>query len=234
MLDSRPRPAIWRLVLVSGAQIAIAAWVTTILSLTLQTTFREAVTLQMIAAGALALSLFILWLWPSGPSLASRMGVYDTAASIAAFGAVHVVERDPYLHAAASSLALLICVAVWRRHLSLLGNVYDVPRLAVRLGITLVAIVPPLALIAAVTLWKWEYAPLWGTSVFAAAALFAALPRPPVKFEQLTRIELREPVAPLTIALAVVASATAAWPDLLRFGIPLHRVLSFAISFHRV
>ncbi|HYI10300.1 MAG TPA: hypothetical protein VEK57_14665 [Thermoanaerobaculia bacterium] len=225
MQEFRTRPRFWRLSLVSGAQILVAAWVAILLSLTLQGV-ADRKQLPLISAGAILLALFVRWLWPSGPSLAARMAVHNVAACVAAFGAVQVVERDRYHAAASAALALLVCVAFWRRQLALLGNVFDLGRLVIRLGVTLAAVLPPLAVICIVALRAWEYTPVWSAGVLAAAALLAALFPPPAKFEQLTRIELREPVAPLLITLAVVATLTAAWPDLIRYGIPLHRVMS--------
>lgn len=226
MLEFRTRPRVWRLALVSGSQIVIAAWIATLLSLTVQALTDDPHRLPLISTGGILLALFVRWLWPSGPSLAARMAVHNAAACVAAFGAVQVVERDRVHAVVSAALALLVCFAFWRRQLALLGNVFDVSRLLVRLGVTLAATLPPLLLIAAVALLVWEYAPIWSAAVLGAAALLAALFDGPVKFEQLTRVELREPVAPLVIALAVVAALTLAWPDLIRFGIPVHRVLS--------
>jgi hypothetical protein len=157
------------------------------------------------AAGAVLLALAISKLWPGGPSLASRMFGYILAAVMATFGiarlASHGVRTDLPPAAIAGSLSLvagwIVAMFAMRRFIALLGNVYES-----RFWL-LVAIVPTCVGIAFVSL---EGAV--GAALLAGAALIATLLPRQAKFEQLTRVELREAVVPLLVTVALIAVST--------------------------
>jgi hypothetical protein len=157
------------------------------------------------AAGAVVLALAIGKLWPGGPSLASRMFGYILGAVMATFGiarlASHGVRTDLPPAAIAGSLSLvaglLVAIFAMRRFIVLLGNVYES-----RFWL-LAAIVPACAGIAFVSL---EGAV--GAALLAAAAAIATCFSIHAKFEQLTRVELREAVVPLLVIIALIAAAS--------------------------
>jgi hypothetical protein len=189
------------------------------------------------AAGAVLLALAIMKLWPGGPSLAARMFGYVFGAVVATFGiarlASHEVRLDLPPAAILGSLSLVVGLAVavvaMRRLIVLLGNVYSS-----RFWI-LVAICPVCVALAFVSLRAAV-----GAALLAGAALIATFLPIHAKFEQLTRVELREAVAPLLVVMALAGLSTMRavvvreghlrierWEEI-RNGIPLDWPLSTA------
>jgi hypothetical protein len=157
------------------------------------------------AAGAVLLALVLMKLWPGGPSLAARMFGYVFGAVLATFGiarlASHEVRTDLPPAAILGSLSLVaglaVAVVAMRRMIVLLGNVY-----ASRFWI-LVAIFPVCVALAFVSLRAAV-----GAALLAGAALIATCLPIHAKFEQLTRVELREAVVPLLVTLALIGVTT--------------------------
>jgi hypothetical protein len=189
------------------------------------------------AAGAVLLALIIMKLWPGGPSLAARMFGYVFGAVLATFGiarlASHEVRMDLPPAAILGSLSLvaglLVAIVAMRRLIVLLGNVY-----ASRFWI-LVAIFPVCVALAFVSLRAAV-----GAALLAGAALIATFLPIHEKFEQLTRVELREAVVPLLVTMALIGVTTMRalvvregqirierWEEI-RNGIPLDWPLSTA------
>jgi hypothetical protein len=157
------------------------------------------------AAGAVLLALVLMKLWPGGPSLAARMFGYVFGAVLATFGiarlASHEVRTDLPPAAILGSLSLVaglaVAVVAMRRMIALLGNVYSS-----RFWI-LVAICPVCVALAFVSLRAAV-----GSALLAGAALIATCLPIHGKFEQLTRVELREAVAPLLVTMALLGVTT--------------------------
>lgn len=189
------------------------------------------------AAGAVLLALAIMKLWPGGPSLAARMFGYVFGAVVATFGiarlASHAVRADLPPAAILGSLSLVagvvVAVVAMRRTIVLLGNVYSS-----RFWI-LVAIFPVCVALAFVSLRAAV-----GAALLAGAALIATFLPIHEKFEQLTRVELREAVVPLLVTMALLGVTTMRalvvregqirierWEEI-RNGIPLDWPLSTA------
>jgi hypothetical protein len=189
------------------------------------------------APGVLLLALAIMKLWPAGPSLAARMFGYVFGAVLTTFGiarlASHGVRTDLPPAAILGSLSLVAGLAVaivgMRRTISLLGNVYRS-----RFWI-LVAVFPVCVALAFVSLRAAV-----GAALLAGAALIATLLPVHAKFEQLTRVELREAVVPLLVVTALLGAVTMRalvvregritverWEEI-RNGIPLDWPLSTA------
>ncbi|HYK03428.1 MAG TPA: hypothetical protein VE974_16845 [Thermoanaerobaculia bacterium] len=189
------------------------------------------------AAGAVLLALAIMKLWPGGPSLAARMFGYVFGAVLATFGiarlASHEVRIDLPPAAILGSLSLaaglVVAVVAMRRMIVLLGNVYES-----RFWI-LVAIFPVCVALAFVSLRAAV-----GAALLAGAAFMATLLPVHGKFEQLTRVELREAVVPLLVTMALIGVTTMRalvvregqirierWEEI-RNGIPLDWPLSTA------
>ncbi|MEA2463321.1 MAG: hypothetical protein QOJ98_1068 [Acidobacteriota bacterium] len=189
------------------------------------------------AAGAVLLALIIMKLWPGGPSLAARMFGYVFGAVLATFGiarlASHEVRMDLPPAAILGSLSLVaglvVAIVAMRRMIVLLGNVYSS-----RFWI-LVAIFPVCVALAFVSLRATV-----GAALLAGAALIATFLPIHEKFEQLTRVELREAVVPLLVTMALIGVTTMRalvvregeirierWEEI-RNGIPLDWPLSTA------
>jgi hypothetical protein len=189
------------------------------------------------AAGAVLLALALMKLWPGGPSLAARMFGYVLGAVLATFGvsrlASHAVRPDLPPAAILGSLSLVaglvVAIVAMRRLISLLGNVY-----ASRFWI-LMAIYPVCIALAFVSLRAAV-----GAALLAGAAFIAALLPVRAKFEQLTRVELREALVPLLVTVALLGAGTMRalvvregrftverWEEI-RNGIPLDWPLSTA------
>lgn len=156
------------------------------------------------AAGGVVLAYLIIKLWPGGPALAARMFGYLLGAAIATLGvarlAAHEVRLDLPPAAILGSLSIVagavVAVLALRRLIVLLANVYERhARWAM-----LAAVVPACGVIAI-------RAPFYGALLAGCAVLAACLPAP-VKFEQLTRVELREAVVPLLVWTALLGAAT--------------------------
>ena len=244
MLEFRPRPALWRLVLAGTCQILIAAWLAGLAVSTVELLILRDAGLQAwivygspwdsvrerltpdpedaeqvrrdeeadrihlhvagwFAAGAVVLALLLVKLWPAGPALASRTFGYILGAVLATFGvarlATHEVRLDLPPAAILGSLSvaggIVVAVLALRRVIVLLGNVYERPR-----WFMLAFVIPACALVAI-------RAPFYAALLAGCAVLAACFPAPP-KFEQLTRVELREAVVPLLVTAALLGVAS--------------------------
>jgi hypothetical protein len=156
------------------------------------------------AAGGVLLAYLIIKLWPGGPALSARMFGYILGAVLATLGvarlAAHEVRLDLPPAAILGSLSVVagavVAVVALRRLTVLLANVYERrPRLFL-----LAAVLPACAVIAA-------GAPFYGALLAGCAVVAACLPAT-VKFEQLTRVELREAIVPLLLWTALLGAAT--------------------------
>jgi hypothetical protein len=156
------------------------------------------------AAAGVALAYLVIKLWPGGPALSARMFGYILGAVLATIGvarlAAHEVRLDLPPAAILGSLSIvagaLVAVVALRRLTVLLANVYERrPRLFL-----LAAILPACGAIAI-------RAPFYGALLAGCAVLAACLPAP-VRFEQLTRVELREAVVPLLVWTLLLGAAT--------------------------
>lgn len=199
------------------------------------------------AVGATALAMLVLYLWPGGPSLASRMFGYVLAAVLATFAAPRLAfyemqypldlwyELPPAAMAGSLStlVALGVAIAAIRRLLTLLGNVFEVRRLPVRLGLVSFLILPAAAIAAASLFATHTHVGAACALLLAGAAFVGALPPVPSRFEQLTRIDLRTAVVPLVVA-ALLLGATAVRVVTLRDGrVRLETWASIRAGIHR-
>jgi hypothetical protein len=156
------------------------------------------------AAAGVALAYLVIKLWPGGPALSARMFGYILGAVLATHGvarlAAHEVRLDLPPAAILGSLSIvagaLVAVVALRRLTVLLANVYERrPRLFL-----LAAILPACGAIAI-------KAPFYGALLAGCAIVAACLPAP-VRFEQLTRVELREAIVPLLVWTLLLGAAT--------------------------
>jgi hypothetical protein len=199
---SRPRPAAWRLALASFAQFVAATAVVTAAA-----RFASPVT---AALAALALAHAVAHLWPSHPALAARHWAFVLAETLAIVPSIRYTAGDPAPVALiVAFLGVVAAFALERRALAMLANVYDL-RFVTRLELWLLRIVPACAAFAALGFALRAWATFWPAALLALTAFTAALTRVKVRFEQVTRVELREAVAPLVIVLLVTIGALAA------------------------
>lgn len=200
--DSRPRPAAWRLAVVAFAQFFIATSIVTALA-----RFAAPVTAALIA---LVLAQAVAHLWPSHPALAARHWAFVLAETLAIVPCVRYAASD------ASAVALVVAFlgaasafAFERRALAMLANVYDV-RLLTRVELWLLRVVPCAIAFAGLGFALRAWATFWPAATLAVIAFVAALAPVKSRFEQLTRVELREAVAPLVVLLLLTIGALAA------------------------
>jgi hypothetical protein len=200
--ESRPRPAAWRLALVTFAQFVVAIAVVTALA-----RFASPVTAALVA---LALAHAVAHLWPSHPALAARHWAFVLAETLAIVPSIrYVASDDTAVALVVAFLGVVATFALERRALAMLANVYD-PQFLTRIELWLLRVVPACATFAALGFALRAWATFWPAVVLALTAFTAALPRVKVRFEQLTRVELREAIAPLVVLLLVTLGALAA------------------------
>lgn len=235
MLEYRPRPALWRVALLSFSQIVVAVWLTNVVVAALEifavkrwifyatpwdTPWHhlgvraidvDARYAGAAAAGACLAAAIVLWLWPTRQTLASRHFAHTIAGVLAIFGVFRIAPRAPLAYAAPALVgAIIIAFVAERRALSLLGNVFDFTR-GKRLAFWLLRIVSATALLGAASWLARDrvgvYLAAGYTTMTFAVALFIA---PPVRFERLDNIELRAGVVPLVLAAIVILAGSAA------------------------
>jgi hypothetical protein len=219
----RPRPALWRLALVSfcflilGATIAngivsiadaalipnkyehpyaiyVAPWSTL------------PVPPQGLNAALLAVALVLVWLWPSRATVASRLWPIALGQTLAAFGGANVPLKDWWI--AAPAVAALLCMlGEWHAN-NLLGGHLDLDTPLRRTGVWAVRILPGAAAIGAAS-YVAHYAFGWMAAAgLALATLFANLVRKPGRLlETMREVQLREAAAAMPFATAVIVIA---------------------------
>jgi hypothetical protein len=231
----RPRPALWRLAIVSFAQFAIALLITNLLvSLAemglLAYTARPARWIihatawstlprladpepqitAAVAFGFVILGALVLTLWPTRNTLARRLFVSIFAQAVSVFGATAFALRHESLLGLAVALAALwLCARAELRAIGVLASVTNLDRPLPRLKYWFVRIVPAMAALACVPLKRnW-----WLAGGLTLVTLLMNTSKRPARFEVVEEPELREAAATLSIvAVAVLAYSAWMWP----------------------
>ncbi len=231
----RPRPALWRLAVVSLCQFAISLLIAnTLVSLAemgmlaheampkrwvfhataISTIPRMSEPEPQLTAGtALVLVLLgalVLTLWPTRNTLARRLFVSVFAQAVAVFGATAFAFRHASLLGLAVALAAAwLCARAELRAIGVLASVVPLDRPLPRLKHWFVRIVPPMAAMACVPLQRnW-----WLAAGLTVVTLLMNTSKRPTRFEVVEEPELREAAATLSIvAVAVLAFSVWMWP----------------------
>lgn len=231
----RPRPALWRLAIVSLAQFAIALLIANALvsvaemgllahdatptrwvfhATAASTLPRLADPEPQITAGiAFALVLLgaiVLTLWPTRNTLARRLFVSVFAQAIGAFGATAFAFRHASLLGIAVALAAVwLCARAELRAIGVLASVVDLERPWPRLKHWFVRIVPSMAALACIPLQRnW-----WLAGGLTLVTLLMNTSKRPTRYEVIEEPELREATATLSVAaVAVLALSIWMWP----------------------
>jgi hypothetical protein len=221
----RPRPALWRLGVVSFGQFALALWMANALvaaaemgllwylaapsrwvfhatcwsTLPRLSAPPDALT-AAVAFGFVLVAALVLALWPTRNTLARRLFVSVFAQSLAVFGATAFALRHASLLGIAVALAALwLCARAELRAVGVLASVVDLTRLLPRLTHWLVRIVPAMAALSAVPIRRnW-----WLAGGLTVVTLMMNASRRPTRFEVVEEPELRE--AAVTMALLALA-----------------------------
>jgi len=231
----RPRPALWRLAIVSFAQFAIALLITNLLvslaemgllahlarptrwvihatawsTLPRQTDPEFQIT-AAVAFAFVLLGALVLTLWPTDNTLARRLFVSVFAQTIGIFGATAFALRHASLLGLAVAIsAAWLCARAELRAIGVLASVVKLDRPLQRLKHWFVRIVPAMAALSCVPLRR----NLWLASGLTAVTLFMNVLKRPTRFEIVEEPELREATATLSIvAVAVLAFSIWMWP----------------------
>jgi hypothetical protein len=170
----------------------------------------------------IALVAIVLFFWPDGRSLASRLAVplLSTGMAVSVLG-LALESSDGWLEAdlslgaiwrpASFVVAIVLLLQAERRSNQILGNFVSVDTPLQRIRTWALRLSLPLGMVAAIAYFS-EYDPLaWAALVTLAMTLFFAVAiRHPEQFEATTRPEMREAAAVLSI-LAVVFVAGSLW-----------------------
>jgi hypothetical protein len=268
----RPRPALWRLAIVSCCHFVLAAWLTVALLSTLDmflmqqagvkgvwavylppwSTLHTAAAARllapgqavdmpiaaervaegyapMVAGGALLLALIVLYIWPVGESLSSRLFAFALAQSLAVFGAASLFRLSmsgvskpiPYRFAAVA-VAALLCMAAEARTNRVLANLFLMDGPLRRAGLWLARLFPATLALGLAAWLAGDTAVAAAAAGLALATLFVNLAhRPPQTHEAVNEPLLREAAAAMPIVLVPLLAA-AIWAFHLA---PPHRVV---------
>lgn len=231
----RPRPALWRLAIVSFGQFAISMLIAhTLVSLAeMGMLLHEAMPKRWvfhatavstvprlsepdsplpaeIAFILVLIGALVLALWPTRNTLARRLFVSVFAQSMAVFGATGFAFRHASLLGLAVALAAAwLCARAELRAIGVLASVVSLDRPLPRLKHWFVRIVPSMAAVACVPLQRnWLLA-----GGLTAVTLLMNTSKRPARFEVVEEPELREAAATLSIAaVAVLALSLWMWP----------------------
>lgn len=231
----RPRPALWRVALVSFSQFAVALLIThtlvalaemgllahlarparwvfhaTVWSTLPRQSDPEARLTAAVAFGLVLLGALVLTLWPTRNTLARRLFVSVFAMALSVLGATaFALRHDPMLGLAVALAALWLCARAELRAIGVVASVVRLDRLATRLQYWLVRIVPSMMAMAFVPIGR----SLWLAGGLAAITLLMNLTKHATRFEVIEEPELRRAAAILpAVAAAVLALSTWMWP----------------------
>jgi len=268
----RPRPALWRLAMVSFCHFVLAAWLTSALLSTADMFLMQQAGVKgvwaaylppwstlhtaaaggllapgqavdmpvaaervaeryapMVAGAALVLALIVLYIWPVGQSLSSRLFAFALAQSLAVFGAASlfrpslsgVAKPIPYRFAAVV-VAALLCMAAEARTNRVLANLFLMDGPLRRAGLWLVRLFPATFALAFAAWFGGDPAVAVAAAGLAMATLFVNLAhRPPQTHEAVNEPLLREAAAAMPFVLVPLLAA-AIWAFHLA---PPHRVV---------
>jgi hypothetical protein len=221
----RPRPAAWRVAIVSLAHFAIALLLTNALTAAAEVAFSRARNWPKlratpwstmtrisdpppeIAAGvALAFVIIgavVLFLWPTRNTLARRLFVSTFAQSMAAFGAaLYALRHASLLSVIAILPALWLCATAETRAIGVLASVADLDTPLPRFTYWFARIVPSMSALAAIPIRRNA----WLACGLAAVTLMMNLAKRPTRYEVVEEPELREAAAVMgVIAAAIIA-----------------------------
>jgi hypothetical protein len=236
----RPRPALWRVAVVSFSQFAVALLIThTLIALaemgllahlarptrwvfhatawsTLPRQSDPEVRLTAaVAFGLVLLGALVLTLWPTRNTLARRLFVSVFAMAVSVFGATaFALRHDPMLGLAVALAALWLCARAELRAIGVVASVVRLDRLATRLQYWLVRIVPSMVGLAFIDIACVPIGrSLWLAGGLAAITLLMNLTKHATRFEVIEEPELRRAAMVLpAVAAAVLALSTWMWP----------------------
>jgi hypothetical protein len=221
----RPRPALWRIALVSASYLILGATianglVSTADALLVPNKYAHPYAVYVapwstlpvppheLNAALLAVALVAVWLWPGRQTIAGRLWPVAVGPTLAAFGGAHVPMKE-WLVLAPIGAAIIVMVGEFHA-ITLLGGYYDLQSPARRFVMWAIRILPGAALLAAAA-YGTGYTFGWiAAAGLAGATLFANLVRRPGRLlETMKDVTMREAAAAMPFVTAVIVAAIA-------------------------
>ena len=176
----------------------------------------------IVAATALTLSLVLILLWPSGPSLATRLMIHNLAMTLVTLGALSLaIEENGFVNATVRTpvglwawrigvggLGLIVAILIERRANRLLANVFHADHAAERLRLWTLRIPTPLLAVAGLA-WINGYPALTWASLAAIVITFleATIHTVHPGYERIDDPLLRKAVVLTPLATLVIVGA---------------------------